>query len=342
MKAISIIVGGLCVAAACVFAPLWAPLVMAAWFTDLLNPTAARLERLLGSRRRAAAALLVLIAVGVILPLVAIIGALSGSAREFANQLRSAFEGQGSLDGALLGGGTVGAPPHVPNWAGLATRYGASAWSALTVAARASASAAIGTLVFLTALYTLIVDGQRAYAWLEAHAPISPAHLARFAAAFRETGRGLLVGGGGTSLAQGVVATIAYLAIGVPRALILGPLTALCSLIPFVGTALVWIPLAVGLVTSGHYGRAAILAACGIGIGVIDNILRPLLTRYGKLQMPTMVVLLSMLGGAALIGASGALLGPLLVRLCIEALAIQSQNRAEADAAQAPRSNRLP
>ena len=104
---------------------------------------------------------------------------------------------------------------------------------------RASAGAAIAVLVFGAALYTFISEGERGYTWLEEHAPISSQALARLAGAFRETGRGLIVGAGGTALVQGVLATAAYLAIGIPRAFILGPLTAVCALVPFVGTGLV-------------------------------------------------------------------------------------------------------
>jgi predicted PurR-regulated permease PerM len=70
-----------------------------------------------------------------------------------------------------------------------------------------------------------------------------------------------------------------------------------------------------------------------VGAGVhslIDNFVRPLLARYGRFTLPAFVVLASMLGGAAVFGAAGALFGPLLVRLCVESLAIVSESRIEA------------
>jgi predicted PurR-regulated permease PerM len=194
--------------------------------------------------------------------------------------------------------------------------------------ARASASATIGLLVFVAALYTFTVDGERIGAWLEEHAPIPRAAVARLVGAFFETGRGLIVASGGTAVVQGAVATLAYVAIGIPQALLLGPLTAICALVPFVGTGLVWIPLAIELAAAGQYWRAGVVVCVGAVIhSLIDNFVRPMLARYGRLTLPTFLVLVSMLGGLAAFGATGALLGPLLVRLCVESLAIISEEK---------------
>jgi predicted PurR-regulated permease PerM len=180
----------------------------------------------------------------------------------------------------------------------------------------------------VAALYTFAVDGARAYGFIEAHAPISRQALARLARAFRETGRGLIIAGGGTALVQGALATAAYLALGLPRAWVLGLLTATSALVPVVGTGLVWVPLAVELGATGQYWRAGAMVAVGAGVlSLVDNFVRPVLARHGHLELPTFVILISMLGGVATFGATGALLGPLLVRLCVEALAITAELR---------------
>jgi predicted PurR-regulated permease PerM len=316
----------LCVAAAVVLAPLWVPLLLAAWCADLLQSPVRRLELVLGGRRRAAAAVVVLLVVGALVPISGIFAALASGVRELLDQVRAALEGQGSLSVALLGGSSAGAHPAMRDWADFASRYGANAWGALSTIARASARAAIGVLVFVAALYTFTVDGQRVHAWLEMHAPIPHAAFARLARAFGETGRGLIVAGGGTAVIQGAVATIAYVAIGIPRALLLGPLTAVCAIVPLVGTGLVWIPLAIELAATGQYRRAGVVIVVGAGIhSLVDNFIRPLLARYGRLTLPTFVVLVSMIGGVAAFGAAGALLGPLVIRLCAESLAIVSE-----------------
>lgn len=181
--------------------------------------------------------------------------------------------------------------------------------------------ALLGLFVFVYAIYVFLVDGPALLSWLEDHSPLRLEHTRRFAAAFQETGRGLLVGVGLTGLAQGLVATITYFALGVPRALVLGLLTCVASLLPSIGTALVWAPVAIGLALAGKLVAAAVMAGIGIVvIGTIDNVLRPVFSRFGELELSTFVLLTSIFGGLAAFGAGGLLLGPLFARLAKEAL----------------------
>ncbi len=327
-RALRLLTLGLAVASAVTLAPLWAPLVMAAWVAALLQPPVRRLQRALRGRRRGAAAIVVLLVVAVLGPLAGVVAAVVVGARELLLEMRAALEGQGTVAGVLLGSGE-GAPLTLPQWADLATRYGANAWRALSALVRTSTTVLLAALVFVVALYALAATGSQSYRWLARHAPLPARALARLARAFHETGRGLLVGGGGTALVQGLAATVAYAAMGIPRAALLGPLTAVCALVPVVGTGLVWGPLAVGLAAAGDWARAGLVLAVGAGVlSLIDNFVRPWLTRRGSLRLPTVVVLVAMLGGIAAFGASGALLGPLLVRLTVEALAFAREGRA--------------
>jgi predicted PurR-regulated permease PerM len=310
-------------ATALVLAPVWVSIVLAAWIADVLQPLVTALSRVLGGRRRGAAAIIVLFAAAVLVLLVGAGFVMADGVRDLLERIRDSLEGHGSLAGALLG--SDGNLPQLgwKDWAELASRHGGSAWRTVSAIARASTSAALDVVVFVVALYAISVEGERAYAWLEERAPIPKDALARFAAAFRETGRGLLVAGVGTALAQGLVATITYLVIGVPRALVLGVLTAVCAVVPVVGTGLVWIPVSAGLAANGAWVRAALVLVSGVGIhSLIDNLVRPALARYGRLALPIPVVLIAMLGGAAAIGAPGVLLGPLVVRLSTEALSL--------------------
>ncbi len=225
------------VGALCMLAPLWAPLVLAAWFADLALPMVRLFERLLRGRHRGAAAVVVLLVLTVVVPIGAAGVVLFAEGRELLEQVRGVLEHQGPLAPALVGTPGSG-PPQPRDWADLVSRYGADAWRAASTITRASTSAIVAVLVFVAALYTFAADGDRAYAWFEQRLPFPRDALARLAHAFRETGRGLLIAGGGTALVQGAVAAVAYLAIGIPRALLLGLLTALCAIVPVVGTAL--------------------------------------------------------------------------------------------------------
>jgi len=139
-------------------------------------------------------------------------------------------------------------------------------------------------------------------------------------------GSGLAFGIVGAGLLQALAATAAYLVLDVPQALPLGLLTLLFSIVPLIGTALVWVPVAVGLAMTGRMGAGIGLAIYGVVvIGSIDNIARPWLARRGKLALPTFVVLVSMFGAVELFGGWGIIYGPLLLRLAKEALEVRRE-----------------
>jgi predicted PurR-regulated permease PerM len=321
-RALRVVAIVLFAAAVLTIGPYWAPLLIAAWAADMLQPVVRRLQRMLGGRRRGAAAIVVLLLAAVLIPLAGVTAALVVGVGELLTQLRATLEGRETLGGVLLGGNTT----SLRDWADLLSRYGANAWRALTLVARTSASALLGAIVFVVSLYALAASGAGSYRWLLRNSPLAPRDLSRFTRAFRETGRGLILAGGGTALVQGLIATVAYVALGIPRALLLGPVTAVCALIPIVGTGVVWVPLAVELAVTGDYVRAGAIVVVGAVVGLIDNFIRPVLTKHGRLNLPIWVLLVSMLGGLAVFGAAGVLVGPLAVRLAVEALAITRES----------------
>jgi len=127
------------------------------------------------------------------------------------------------------------------------------------------------------------------------------------------------------------VATLLFLALGVPRWWVLGPITGLASMLPFVGSALVWLPIALGLFLSGHPVRAVLLVVLGATvISTVDNVLRPIYARLGSLEMPSLLLYVSIFGGIAAIGPLGALLGPVVVRLFLEVVELAYDERSAA------------
>jgi predicted PurR-regulated permease PerM len=190
------------------------------------------------------------------------------------------------------------------------------AWVLVQQIAGTATRLVIALVVILSGTFSLLVEGDGWYRWVEEHSPITPALLHRLRDAFYETGRGLFVGIGGAGLLQAIVATIAYLALRVPHAFELGLLTFCFSVIPAVGTALVWGPVAAGLALTDRTGAAIILVIAGVAvIGTVDNLVRPFLARRGRLQLPTYVVLVSMFAGVEVLGPWGLLVAPLAVRL---------------------------
>lgn len=203
---------------------------------------------------------------------------------------------------------------------------GARAWTVVKLVLASAAQVVIGLVVLVSGVYALLIEGRNWYAWADDHLPMTPRAFRRFAAAFVETGRGLMFGIAGAGLLQAVAATVAYLVLDVPQALPLGLLTLIFSIVPLVGTALVWAPVAAGLAMTGRIYEGIGLAVYGaVVIGSLDNLARPWLTRFGNLQLPGFVVLVSMFGAVELFGGWGILYGPLVVRLAKEALEVRRE-----------------
>jgi predicted PurR-regulated permease PerM len=307
--------------------PLWPALVLASWTARLVHPIFARFDRLFRGRRRAAAVLVFLLFVVVVTPLVLIgVGVVVG-VRDLLATLSGVGSAEAVLEQIAVGSGDGGSglrPPRtLGDAAALVQQYGAQGFDLLTGIAGAAAEGLLVVFVYFAGAFVFILEGEEQWAWMQRHSPLRADQLERFRVAFHETGRGLLIGVGLTCAAQGLVAMIAYVALGVPQGWVLGPMTGIASVIPLLGSAMIWAPVAVGLLLSEHPVKAAILVVVGVGlIGTIDNLLRPVFARMGALQMPMLLLFVSAFGGLIVLGAWGAIMGPLVVRLTIEALAM--------------------
>jgi predicted PurR-regulated permease PerM len=321
-------------AAALTFLPLWAPLVLAVWVAVMLRPLMVRISKATGGRHRAAGALVVLLVVAIFVPLVASVVSLSRGAVELVKSVLASHGAKSALIAVVSGdqpataSGTVALLESPARLFALLQEHGAQAMQLVGGIAGAATEATVALFVFVYAVYVFLIDGPGMYEWFEKHTPLALEHTRRLVAAFMETGRGLFIGVGLTGLAQGVVATTTYVALGVPRALVLGLLTCVASLIPSIGTALVWVPIAIGLALAGKTVAAVVMTVVGLAvIGTVDNVLRPVFARFGKLELSTFVLLTSIFGGLAFFGAWGFLLGPLFARLAKEALVMARGDR---------------
>ncbi|HMI93123.1 MAG TPA: AI-2E family transporter [Polyangiales bacterium] len=312
------------------FAPLWVPLVLASWSAILARPIQRRLSRLVGGRTRAAGVVTVVLVITVLTPIVIMVLSLAGSAVDLITRVSHTEDGPSALSAMLAS--SEGGPAQIDfsdtrQVFDLLRRHGASAIGAARLLSGALAALGIAMFVFVFAFYTFLVDGRRTYEWLLERVPLARNHFERLSAAFEETGRGLVISMGGTSLFQGGLATIGYLIIGAPQPFMLGMLTAIGSFIPVVGTALVWVPLTLALLAMGRDGQAIAVVVIGLVVSSLDNFVRPWLSRYGQLQLPTFVIFIAMMGGIAAFGGAGLLLGPLFVRLASEVLEIWREDR---------------
>jgi predicted PurR-regulated permease PerM len=115
--------------------------------------------------------------------------------------------------------------------------------------------------------------------------------------------------------AHGVFGALAFAIAGVNAPVFWGVMMGFFSLIPVVGGALIWVPLAISLVISGHLVRGVVvLVLCGLIVAVVDNLLRPWLIS-GRTQMGGLLVFLGVLGGIEVFGLLGLVLGPLVLAM---------------------------
>lgn len=176
-----------------------------------------------------------------------------------------------------------------------------------------------GTLVFLFnfaimlyAMYFFLIHGPAILDKILYYLPLKHSDekklLEGFQSMARATVKGLIIVG----VVQGTLGGLALWAGGVPSPLFWGTVMTIMSMVPNIGTALVWVPACIYLFIRGEATTAAaVFLWCAIVVGTIDNILRPILV--GKdTEMPELLILLSTLGGLALFGLPGFILGPAL------------------------------
>jgi predicted PurR-regulated permease PerM len=178
----------------------------------------------------------------------------------------------------------------------------------------ADAFATLGSLlVMLFSLFFLLRDGDALGRQIRELLPLPDAERERL---MNET-RDLVIASVGAALlvaaAQGTIGGVAFWLLGIAAPVIWGVVMAMCSLIPVVGAALVWVPTAVYLLLAGEIVRGIVLLAVGVlGISMADNILRPLLLA-GRTSASGLIVFLGLLGGVSAFGFIGLVLGPIVL-----------------------------
>jgi predicted PurR-regulated permease PerM len=186
------------------------------------------------------------------------------------------------------------------------------------------AAATRGTLTFLLQLFILLyamffflLDGSGILRRILYYVPLAPEQeaqlLERFVSVTRATLKGSLLIGA----IQGALGGVAFWVAGVPGPAFWGTVMVVLAIIPAVGTALVWIPAVISLFVAGRAGPAiALLAWCVLVVSTVDNFLRPRLIGRDA-RMSDLLILLSTLGGIAVVGAVGFIVGPIVAALFV-------------------------
>ncbi|MBI4001941.1 MAG: AI-2E family transporter [Nitrospira defluvii] len=177
-------------------------------------------------------------------------------------------------------------------------------------------------LVMMFTLFFLFRDGDRLYNGLYAAIPLDPDHKTKIFERMNGTISAVMQGTLLTALAQGTAAGLTYWALGVRFSIFLGALSAVLSLLPFGGTALIWIPVAAYLFFTGSVVKGLLMIGIGAGlVGLLDNLLQPFLIG-NKAQLPMLFLFFASLGGLASFGLLGLFLGPIILAVLLETFRI--------------------
>jgi predicted PurR-regulated permease PerM len=315
-----------------VFEPFLAPLAWAAVFGVIFYSLNKRFERKWGSTQSA-----VLITLGVTLILIVPVLLLS------AMFVREGIAAARDIQAAMVGGGygwfsharewleshiaaegvTVDLPGLVRQGASQAGEYMASELGAVI---RNIVVFLFELFVMLFALFYFLRDGDSMLDRFRHFLPFEETMTERMLAEARE----LIFASVTTSLViaavQGFICGGAFAIVGLDSPIFWGVVMGFLSLLPVVGAWPIWIPAVIWLFSTGHAGRAVILIAlCGAIGASIDNVLRPVLLG-GRASLNGLLVFISVLGGIAVFGVLGVVLGPIVVATAVGILDVYSGN----------------
>ena len=174
-------------------------------------------------------------------------------------------------------------------------------------------------LVMLYLLFFFLRDGDELSQRIRGALPLRASQTAEILDAFILAVRGTIKGIILVALIQGALGGLIFWLLGLTAPLLAGAIMALLSLLPVLGSALVWVPAGLYLLLTGAVTKGIILLAFGtFVIGLADNFLRPVLVGQ-SIRMPSYVVLLATLGGLATFGANGFVIGPLVAAMFLTA-----------------------
>lgn len=183
-------------------------------------------------------------------------------------------------------------------------------------------------LSFLMGLYVtyfLLRDGRPISQAILRGLPLEYAIAKRLAERFIAIVRATIKGSVVVGIVQGALGAITFWIVGVPAALLLGLLMAIFSLLPAVGTGIVWVPMAAYLLATGSVWEGVFVIISGVAvIGMADNVLRPILVGRDT-GIPDWIILVTTLGGIATMGLAGVVLGPLLAGLFLASWSIAQE-----------------
>jgi predicted PurR-regulated permease PerM len=189
----------------------------------------------------------------------------------------------------------------------------------------------VGFFLMLYLLFFFLRDGQRLARRIRQAVPLQEELERNLFAKFVDVIRAAIKGNIVVAAVQGALGGVIFWFLDIHAAILWAVLMAFLSLLPAIGTALVWLPVAIYLLVAGEIWQGVVLIAFGVlVIGLVDNVLRPILV--GKdTEMPDYLVLMSTLGGIAIFGLNGFVIGPVIAAMFVAVWSTLAPPRAVAE-----------
>lgn len=315
---------------ALVIRPFWSAFFLAAVLAAAFRPWMERLARRLRGRRQLAAAVLTLLVVlALILPIAGLGAVLVNQALEAVAWLRRALEYEGvwglvrRLPGPFeeLARRALSAIPNPQQQVQqLAQQQGGQAAAAVGTVLSATGNVVFQVTMMLIAFFFFLTDGRRLIHWIGESLPLRRGQFLELLEDFRSTSVSVLLSTLATAGIQALAGFVAYLIGRVPNSLFLLFVTFVVALIPAVGGASVVVVVGLVQLATGHPISGVFLVVWGlVVVSLIDNVARPFLLK-GGMALHGGIVFFALLGGLAVWGTVGLILGPLIVTFLIAVL----------------------
>lgn len=308
--------------------PFVTALLLGAIFSGLLNPANRKITAWTRGRRGVASVLTLIVFILLLLgPFAAFLGIVANQAVQVSEAvgpwvagMQAQLNEPGGVDRLIE---TLPFSDTLrPYQEGFAERIGqvAGSMGGFVVAQLAALTRGTVTFIFLLfvmlyAMFFFLKDGERLLSKILYYLPLSTEDEHRMLEKFVSVSRAMVKGTFLIGIVQGTLAALSFWIAGIPSVAFWGTVMAVLSIIPGIGSALVWLPAGIYLISMGHTAAGVgVLIWCGVVVSMIDNLMRPWLVGRDT-QMPDLMILLGTLGGLFLFGAAGVIVGPIVAAL---------------------------
>ena len=211
--------------------------------------------------------------------------------------------------------------------------------SVLSVGGSLFASAVGAVVAIVLALFLLFFflrDGETMMARTMALVPLDDHRKALLLTHLSNVIQAIVLGSLVTAIAQGTLVGVAFALVGLPSAVVFAVLAMVASVVPLIGTTIVWVPAALYLGLTGRWGAALFMVVWSVAVvSSADNVIRPLFIS-SRAKITTLPVFIGLLGGIGAFGAIGIFLGPVIIALVLALFEFAEAALAEQRAAESP------